>query len=98
MSESQKHLLIVDDEQALREAIAERLADHGVRMERLDGPREVEVTLHRLSAVKLATTPFEGRVAVTATVSAMARRGLAVSSASAACRNARTVPAPAAGD
>src|SRR6187200_3066251 len=28
MAESQKHLLIVDDETALREAIAERLADH----------------------------------------------------------------------
>ena len=33
MSESQKHLLIVDDEQALREAIAERLADHGFLVE-----------------------------------------------------------------
>src|SRR5215217_3614758 len=29
MAEGQKHLLIVDDEQPLREAIAERLADHG---------------------------------------------------------------------
>jgi DNA-binding response OmpR family regulator len=29
MSDGQKHLLIVDDENALREAIAERLADHG---------------------------------------------------------------------
>jgi DNA-binding NtrC family response regulator len=33
MSEGQKHLLIVDDEQALREAIAERLADHGFLVE-----------------------------------------------------------------
>jgi DNA-binding NtrC family response regulator len=33
MSEGQKHLLIVDDEQALREAIAERLADHGFMVE-----------------------------------------------------------------
>ena len=33
MSESPKHLLIVDDEQALREAIAERLADHGFVVE-----------------------------------------------------------------
>ena len=33
MSESQKHLLIVDDEHALREAIAERLADHGFLVE-----------------------------------------------------------------
>src|SRR6478752_1708314 len=33
MSEGQKHLLIVDDESALREAIAERLADHGFIVE-----------------------------------------------------------------
>ncbi|MEP6914303.1 MAG: sigma-54 dependent transcriptional regulator [Acidobacteriota bacterium] len=33
MSEGQKHLLIVDDETALREAIAERLADHGFIVE-----------------------------------------------------------------
>jgi two-component system, NtrC family, response regulator AtoC len=33
MSEGQKHLLIVDDEGALREAIAERLADHGFVVE-----------------------------------------------------------------
>src|SRR6476661_964938 len=33
MAEGQKHLLIVDDESALREAIAERLADHGFVVE-----------------------------------------------------------------
>ena len=33
MPEGQKHLLIVDDEHALREAIAERLADHGFLVE-----------------------------------------------------------------
>src|SRR6266545_3364928 len=33
MSEGQKHLLIVDDEGTLREAIAERLADHGFVVE-----------------------------------------------------------------
>jgi two-component system response regulator PilR (NtrC family) len=33
MSDTQKHLLIVDDEKALREAIAERLADHGFVVE-----------------------------------------------------------------
>ena len=33
MTEGQKHLLIVDDESALREAIAERLADHGFVVE-----------------------------------------------------------------
>jgi two-component system response regulator PilR (NtrC family) len=33
MTDTQKHLLIVDDEKALREAIAERLADHGFVVE-----------------------------------------------------------------
>ena len=33
MPEGQKHLLIVDDEHALREAIAERLSDHGFLVE-----------------------------------------------------------------
>jgi DNA-binding NtrC family response regulator len=33
MADGQKHLLIVDDESALREAIAERLADHGFIVE-----------------------------------------------------------------
>jgi DNA-binding NtrC family response regulator len=33
MSEAAKHLLLVDDEAALREAIAERLADHGFIVE-----------------------------------------------------------------
>ncbi|HMI45066.1 MAG TPA: sigma-54 dependent transcriptional regulator [Gemmatimonadaceae bacterium] len=33
MPEGQKHLLIVDDEYALREAIAERLSDHGFLVE-----------------------------------------------------------------
>src|SRR5687767_1835051 len=35
MSESRKHLLIVDDESALRETIAERLADHGFDVEQV---------------------------------------------------------------
>ena len=33
MAENAKHLLLVDDEAALREAIAERLADHGFIVE-----------------------------------------------------------------
>ena len=33
MPENQKHLLIVDDETALRSAIAERLTDHGFAVE-----------------------------------------------------------------
>ena len=36
MSDTQKHLLIVDDERALREAIAERLGDHGFVVEQAD--------------------------------------------------------------
>ena len=33
MSEPPKHLLIVDDEKPLREAVAERLTDHGFVVE-----------------------------------------------------------------
>jgi two-component system response regulator AtoC len=33
MTESPKHLLLVDDESALRQAIAERLTDHGFLVE-----------------------------------------------------------------
>ena len=36
MSDSRTHLLIVDDEKALREAVAERLADHGFAVEQAD--------------------------------------------------------------
>jgi len=36
MAEGEKHLLLVDDETALREAIAERLADHGFIVEQAD--------------------------------------------------------------
>src|SRR3954451_8834024 len=36
MAEGEKHLLLVDDESALREAIAERLADHGFIVEQAD--------------------------------------------------------------
>jgi two-component system response regulator PilR (NtrC family) len=46
MSEGQKHLLIVDDEGALREAIAERLADHGFVVEQADSG---EQALQRLA-------------------------------------------------
>jgi two-component system response regulator PilR (NtrC family) len=46
MSESQKHLLIVDDEKALREAIAERLADQGFVVEQADSG---EQALQRLA-------------------------------------------------
>jgi DNA-binding NtrC family response regulator len=47
MTEGLKHLLLVDDEQALREAIAERLADHGFVVEQAGTG---EQALERLSA------------------------------------------------
>jgi DNA-binding NtrC family response regulator len=40
MAENQKHLLIVDDEGALRSAIAERLADHGFAVEQAGSGEE----------------------------------------------------------
>ena len=46
MSDGQKHLLIVDDEGALREAIAERLADHGFAVAQADSG---EQALQRLT-------------------------------------------------
>jgi DNA-binding NtrC family response regulator len=46
MTEGQKHLLIVDDENALREAIAERLADHGFVVEQASSG---ELALDRLA-------------------------------------------------
>src|SRR5215204_538643 len=47
MSESPKHLLIVDDEAALREAIAERLTDHGFVVEQASSGEDA---LERLAA------------------------------------------------
>jgi DNA-binding NtrC family response regulator len=46
MADGQKHLLIVDDESALREAVAERLADHGFIVEQADSG---EQALQRLT-------------------------------------------------
>ena len=45
MSDSPKHLLIVDDEVALREAIAERLADHGFVVEQAGSGEEARERL-----------------------------------------------------
>ncbi len=42
------------------------LSAHGVRMDRLEAPRDVAVEMYRLSNPKLATSPLEGRVRVTA--------------------------------
>jgi murein tripeptide amidase MpaA len=47
--------------------VIQRLALHGIRMEKIPAPRDVDVTLYRLSQPKVAAAPFEGRVAVTAT-------------------------------
>ena len=47
MSDSPKHLLIVDDEVPLREAIAERLADHGFAVEQAGSGEEA---IERLAA------------------------------------------------
>jgi DNA-binding NtrC family response regulator len=47
MAENQKHLLIVDDESALRSAIAERLADHGFSVDQAGSGDEA---LQRLAA------------------------------------------------
>ena len=47
MTENQKHLLIVDDEAGLREAIAERLGDHGFIVEQAASGEEA---LERLAA------------------------------------------------
>ena len=47
MTDGQKHLLIVDDEAALREAIAERLGDHGFLVEQASSGEEA---LDRLAA------------------------------------------------
>ncbi len=47
--------------------IIERLAIHGVRMERFAEPREVDVEIYRIVDPKLAPVPSEGHVPVTAT-------------------------------
>jgi murein tripeptide amidase MpaA len=54
--------------------VIERLALHGVRMERMDAPREVAVEMYRLSEVRLDQEPFEGRVRVSAKVSTEQRK------------------------
>src|SRR5262249_20946755 len=42
--------------------VADRLAMHGVRMERVAEKREVDVEVYRIAGAKLATEPSEGRV------------------------------------
>jgi murein tripeptide amidase MpaA len=54
--------------------VIERLTLHGVRVERISAAREVEVDMYRLADAKLAASPFEGRVLVTAAATTERRR------------------------
>jgi hypothetical protein len=54
--------------------VIERLAAHGIRMERLDAPREVEVEMSRVAEARLGPEPFEGRMPVTASFATERRR------------------------
>ena len=47
--------------------VIERLALHGIQMETLTAPREVEVEMYRMTETTLAKQPFEGHVGVTGT-------------------------------
>ncbi len=44
--------------------VIERLAMHGIKMERISAPREVEVEMYRIHDAKLADQPFEGHALV----------------------------------
>lgn len=46
--------------------VVERLAAHGVRMERIAEPRTIEVEMYRLQDPKVESEPFEGHVRVAA--------------------------------
>ncbi|HEY5611032.1 MAG TPA: carboxypeptidase, partial [Thermoanaerobaculia bacterium] len=54
--------------------VIERLAMHGIEMERIAAPRDVDVVMVRLENPKTAAAAFEGRVGVTATPVAEKRR------------------------
>jgi hypothetical protein len=54
--------------------VIERLAAHGIRTERLDAPREVDVEMLRITNVVLGPDPFEGRMPVSASFSPERRR------------------------
>ena len=56
--------------------LIERVGRHGIRMERIDAPREVEVESYRLDDAKIAPEPFAGRVPVTVTAVPLRRRQL----------------------
>ncbi|MFB0516390.1 MAG: M14 family metallopeptidase [Candidatus Neomarinimicrobiota bacterium] len=50
--------------------VIQRLKLHGIYVETISEPREVEVELYRLSEVELARRPYEGHVPVTAAATA----------------------------
>jgi hypothetical protein len=54
--------------------VIERLAAHGVRLERLDAPREVELDMWRVQDAHVGPEPFEGRMPVTASFTTTRRR------------------------
>ena len=69
MPDSQKHLLLVEDEAPLREAVAEQLADRGFDVVQADSAEraldaladfafDIVVTDLRLPGMALASSPF----------------------------------------
>jgi hypothetical protein len=54
--------------------VIERLEAHGIRLERLDSPREVEVEMSRVTEATVGPDPFEGRMPVSATFTSERRR------------------------
>ena len=54
--------------------VIERLQLHGIPMERISSPREVDVRMYRLSDPKYVTPQFEGHVRVTAATTEERRR------------------------
>jgi hypothetical protein len=54
--------------------VVDRLAAHGIRLERIDEERELDVEVYRVDGAELATEPFEGHVRVTAKPVAERRR------------------------
>lgn len=54
--------------------VIDRLAVHGIQMEKITEAREVEVEMYRVKDPKLANQPFEGHVTVTATPIAEQRK------------------------
>jgi DNA-binding NtrC family response regulator len=55
MTDTQQHLLFVDDEQAFREVVAERLADHGYRVEQAGSGEEALERLNEFAFDILVT-------------------------------------------